>query len=97
MLLRRRNEKGGLIIGNAPLASAEGAFSGTMVQVAWRQRRRTLTHQIAPKLTQSKPHDNVRDYSHSIVAGGLLVMSYTTRFTPGTSATIRELTRPSSS
>lgn len=75
MLLRRRNEKGGLIIGNAPLASAEGAFSGTMVQVAWRQRRRTLTHQIAPKLTQSKPHDNVRDYSHSIVAGGLLVMS----------------------
>lgn len=28
-------------------------------------------------------------YSHSIVAGGLLVMSYTTRFTPGTSATMR--------
>lgn len=29
------------------------------------------------------------DYSHSIVAGGLLVMSYATRFTPGTSATMR--------
>ena len=28
------------------------------------------------------------NYSHSIVAGGLLVMSYATRFTPGTSATI---------
>ena len=29
-----------------------------------------------------------RNHSHSIVAGGLLVMSYATRFTPGTSATI---------
>ena len=28
-------------------------------------------------------------YSHSIVAGGLGVMSYTTRFTPATSATMR--------
>src|SRR5690606_40921491 len=28
-------------------------------------------------------------YSHSIVAGGLEVMSYTTRFTPSTSPTIR--------
>jgi len=29
-------------------------------------------------------------YSHSMVAGGLELMSYTTRFTPGTSFTIRE-------
>ena len=29
------------------------------------------------------------DYSHSIVAGGLLVMSYTTRLTPFTSLTMR--------
>ncbi len=28
-------------------------------------------------------------YSHSIVAGGLDVMSYTTRLTPGTSLTMR--------
>ena len=28
-------------------------------------------------------------YSHSMVAGGLLVMSYTTRFTAGTSFTMR--------
>ena len=36
-------------------------------------------------------------YSHSIVAGGLLVMSYTTRFTPGTSATIRPEMRANTS
>lgn len=30
------------------------------------------------------------DYSHSIVAGGLVVMSYTTRLTPLTSLTILE-------
>ena len=30
-------------------------------------------------------------YSHSIVAGGFDEMSYTTRFTPGTSLTIRLL------
>lgn len=31
------------------------------------------------------------DHSHSTVAGGLVVMSYTTRFTRGTSLTIRAL------
>lgn len=36
-------------------------------------------------------------HSHSIVAGGLLVMSYATRFTPGTSATMRPDTRASTS
>ena len=36
-------------------------------------------------------------YSHSIVAGGLLVISYATRFTPGTSATIRLEILPSTS
>ena len=37
-----------------------------------------------------------RPYSHSIVAGGLLEISYTTRFTPSTSFTIRLLTRAGS-
>lgn len=32
-------------------------------------------------------------YSHSIVAGGLLLISYTTRLTPSTSLTMRLLTR----
>ena len=36
-------------------------------------------------------------YSHSMVAGGLLVMSYTTRFTPSTSLMIRLEVRPNSS
>ena len=36
-------------------------------------------------------------YSHSIDAGGLAVTSYSTRFTPGTSAIIRADRRSSSS
>src|SRR6202008_2363630 len=36
-------------------------------------------------------------YSHSIVLGGLLLMSYTTRVTPGTSFTIRVDIRSSTS
>lgn len=36
-------------------------------------------------------------YSHSIVAGGLLVMSYATRLMPGTSATMRPEMRASTS
>jgi hypothetical protein len=36
-------------------------------------------------------------YSHSMVAGGLLVISYTTRLTPGTSLTMRLLMAPSKS
>src|SRR5215469_14239983 len=35
-----------------------------------------------------------RPYSHSIVPGGLLVTSYTTRFTPFTSLMMRVATRP---
>ena len=46
---------------------------------------------------RNRPPLFARAYSHSMVAGGLLVMSYTTRFTPGTSLTIRLLTRPSTS
>ena len=38
-----------------------------------------------------------RPYSHSIVAGGLLLMSYTTRFTPFTSLMMRVEMRASSS
>ena len=36
-------------------------------------------------------------YSHSTVLGGLLVMSYTTRLMPGTSATMRLEILPSTS
>ena len=41
--------------------------------------------------------DEYPPYSHSIVDGGLLDMSYTTRLTPGTSLTMRRLIRPSTS
>ena len=41
--------------------------------------------------------DEDSPYSHSIVDGGLLEMSYTTRFTPGTSLTMRRLINPSTS
>lgn len=40
---------------------------------------------------------NPKTHSHSIVAGGLLVMSYTTRLMPGTSATMRLEMRASTS
>lgn len=53
------------------------------------------------KSLQDTPNTNLTIvyaiYSHSIVAGGLDVMSYATRLMPGTSATMRELTRPNSS
>src|SRR6202043_2729024 len=39
--------------------------------------------------------DEYPPYSHSIVDGGLLDMSYTTRFPRGTSLTMRRLIRPS--
>jgi hypothetical protein len=39
----------------------------------------------------------VSSYSHSIVAGGLLLMSYTTRLTPGTQLMIRVEIRASKS
>ena len=41
--------------------------------------------------------DEYPPYSHSIVDGGLLEMSYTTRLTPGTSLTMRRLINPSTS
>jgi len=43
------------------------------------------------------PEDGTAGHSHSIVPGGLLVMSYTTRLTPRTSLTMRLLTRASTS
>ena len=44
-----------------------------------------------------KKAQNAKIYSHSIVAGGFGVTSYTTRFTPSTSYTIRFDTCPSTS
>ncbi len=43
------------------------------------------------------PSRRAGGHSHSMVAGGLLLMSYTTRLTPGTSLTIRLLIRPRTS
>jgi len=43
------------------------------------------------------PSRRDRPHSHSIVAGGFELMSYTTRFTPGTSFTIRLEIFPSTS
>src|SRR3954467_13322279 len=43
------------------------------------------------------PPDRALSYSHSIVAGGLELTSYTTRFTPSTSLAMRLDIRPSTS
>src|SRR5689334_12664464 len=48
-------------------------------------------------LTSSHPHISSRPHSHSIVDGGLELMSNTTRFTPRTSFTMREEIRARSS
>ena len=47
---------------------------------------------LAPMAGRANPA-----YSHSMVAGGFELMSYTTRFTPGTSFTIRLLILASTS
>ena len=55
------------------------------------QRINHRTYRDISALSSSQyPHNRRISYSHSIVAGGFGVTSYTTRFTPGTSATIRE-------
>ncbi len=47
------------------------------------RHRAMIATKIRIAMTSTSP------YSHSIVPGGLDVMSYTTRFTPGTSFTMR--------
>ena len=51
------------------------------------------THSLAPSGARdylfSFPRGHARGYSHSIVAGGFDVMSYTTRLIPFTSFTMR--------
>ena len=49
------------------------------------------------KIKQCLTFLTVSDYSHSTVAGGLVVISYTTRLTRGTSLTMRALTLASRS
>lgn len=58
-----------------------------------------VTKKEAPDLLSqvSGLNGTVSRYSHSIVAGGLLVMSYATRLMPGTSATMRPEMRASTS
>lgn len=55
-----------LNIRNALSITAKRTYFKTVNQLAWRQLRRTLTHQITSKATQTKPHNNVRAYSHSM-------------------------------
>lgn len=56
-----------------------------------------LQHAAGASGVRQLGENQVELYSHSIVAGGLLVMSYATRFTPGTSATMRPEMRASTS
>lgn len=58
-----------------------------------RRRNRFLGYERAPSggLRYQKDHqESARPHSHSIVAGGLLEISYTTRLTPRTSLMMRE-------
>jgi hypothetical protein len=48
-------------------------------------------------LGAERPHKPTRSYSHSMVPGGLLVMSSTTRLTSGTSLVMRVEMRSSTS
>jgi hypothetical protein len=57
----------------------------------WKQLAETWSR-VHCRAAHTKKHGGQKGnfaYSHSIVAGGLLLMSYTTRFTPGTSFTMR--------
>jgi hypothetical protein len=75
--------------GNQRCASLMGVAMGILIQlcitnpvlpVGWADRTEALP------LTAPQPNS---PYSHSIVPGGLLVMSSTTRLTPFTSLTMR--------
>jgi len=55
--------------------------------------QRIVTAAPRPAKTRAK-HRRKAPYSHSIVPGGLLVMSYTTRLTPFTSLMMRVATWP---
>lgn len=82
----------GSTIRNAPSATAKGASSETMVQVAWRQLGHSKVHQFTPKYTQSKPHDNVRDYSHSMASVLAFRHSSCTQFSVPPRAECRQVT-----
>ncbi len=73
-----------------PKPKARACFS-----TAHEHGRATLGHGTQSVRTYQNTSDG--HYSHSIVAGGLLDTSYTTRFTPCTSLMIRFDIRPSSS
>src|SRR3954466_15871523 len=51
--------------------------------------RRMLARPVGSAMTHRSHDLPVLAHSHSMVAGGLELMSYTTRLTPGTSLTIR--------
>ncbi len=69
------------------------AMAETLAPPAGRRTTRWYVRLIQPGYPGLGPEC----YSHSIVAGGFELMSYTTRLTPGTSLTIRALILPSTS
>lgn len=64
-------------------------------RIAPRARRRRGDHPV--RLTAARAHFRRGGYSHSMVPGGLLVMSSTTRLTSGTSLVMRVEIRSSTS
>lgn len=58
------------------------------------QKKVTLISQLSYDLIVANSSDDHANHSHSIVPGGLLVMSYVTRLTPRTSLMMRAATRP---
>jgi len=67
----------------------------------WRLRRCGAPYRLGRGAAPGRPalarSEEPTDHSHSIVAGGLELTSYTTRFTPFTSLMIRPDIRPSTS
>ena len=69
------------------ITGMEGGFAGRVPNPG--RAGRSVGHSIDIDL-MGEMHDRTRGrYSHSIVLGGLLLMSYTTRFTPRTVFVIR--------
>ena len=77
------------------LANGRSADIGsrTTFDVQPRQSPRRFVESASPIPCSSPLQFPPALHSHSIVAGGLLEISYTTRLTPSTSLTIRLLTR----
>ena len=69
----------------------------TTGKVYWNVLNKERRGEYLGSTVQVIPHIKIPPYSHSTVAGGLLVISYTTRLMPGTSFVIRLLALSSTS